>query len=326
MANRYPETVKAALSETRSKFALAEALATEIPPRHRGPSEEANIPVLLAEAREAVIAAGGEPKAIETLREYRLAALWVCGGSPTNFSWVPGLSFTAHSEARRAGISYEDFTANPKTSRQTRHDSGIASKDGGANVLQYMSTEEKTEVARALISDPEVAPQVQQMIAEVETKAAIAAVAATRNESPEVVAETRPDEVRRTRDVARNKAERKGTTTKDEVGAVAPVVAAVTNVHENLTKPDVPVRQSFTKESARLYIHNRVADAETALARALMTRGANWDGDDKDHILLRLDRVRVLVMQLEDVITGNKTVDWDDELQKILDNNEGSSA
>lgn len=110
----YHRTVSAALSETASKFALAEALATDIPSRRGRPARgEAGTDQQLSEAREQVCAAGGEPRSVATLRNYRLTALWVKNPKTGSFRWLKGRCWSAHDEARQRGLSYAEFAALP---------------------------------------------------------------------------------------------------------------------------------------------------------------------------------------------------------------------
>lgn len=109
--NEYPQTVKAALSETKSKFELAEALALEVPVG----SEEK-----LSAALAAAVAAGGEERSIKTYSRYRLTALWVAdngGHQSTVFRWIPGLSFSDHAKADQSK-PYADFAAAPYKQRR----------------------------------------------------------------------------------------------------------------------------------------------------------------------------------------------------------------
>lgn len=161
----YERTVNAALSETRGKFALAEALAEDIPPRRSGPSEDSTIPEYLAEAREEIINAGGEARSVRTLWDYRNAALWVQRGNASNFGWISGVSFTAHSEAYKSGMSYEEFAAKPLTTDEIRKRAGKAGTDGPpAKIVQSWTPEQKAEAARELLSDPEVAEQISEAV------------------------------------------------------------------------------------------------------------------------------------------------------------------
>jgi hypothetical protein len=135
---RYQKTVTAAVAETKSKFRLAEALAEDIPPRQPGPSEDATIGEYLAEARQAILDAGGEDRSVGTLAHYRKTALWVRDVNVLNYRWVDGFSFTAHNEARLAGLSYDEF----------------------ARIIGTWTPEQKANAARELLADPQVASNV----------------------------------------------------------------------------------------------------------------------------------------------------------------------
>jgi hypothetical protein len=114
----YHRTVTAALSETASKFALAEALALDIAPRRGRPGrDEVGTDQQLAEVREQIIEAGGEPRSVVTLRNYRLTALWVKHPKTGAFRWLKGRCWSAHDEARQRGLSYAEFTALPADTR-----------------------------------------------------------------------------------------------------------------------------------------------------------------------------------------------------------------
>lgn len=159
----YEKTVAAAVAETKSKFALAEALAEDIPPRHGGPTEDVTINEYLTEARQAIVAAGGEGRSVGTLRHYRDTALWVRHVNVADYRWLPGVSFTAHTEARLAGLTHDEFVAMPsKKVRDIRPLAGTVSPDG--DVVRSWSLEQKAEAARELLADPEVAEQVEQEI------------------------------------------------------------------------------------------------------------------------------------------------------------------
>ncbi len=168
----YNRTVKAALAETKSKFKLAEALATDIPAKSAGRNRAGTGPIVaeLNEARDAIIAAGGEPRAVETMDRYRKTAIWVQDESGT-FRWVPGLSFTAHVEACSAGLKFASFAKNPTKARDTRAANGAKSKDGPLGTrLEQASPEEvvealshaKPETVAKLVKSPEVQAVMRQ--------------------------------------------------------------------------------------------------------------------------------------------------------------------
>jgi hypothetical protein len=159
----YDRIVAAALAETTSKFKLAEALALDIPSRRPGPdsAQEYTIPEHLEHARLAILAAGGEPRAAQTLSDYRLTALWVSADLSRNFAWLPGVSFSAHNDARAVGLSYEDLVDLPaKTVDAVRRKAGTAGTRGSEQVARNWTPEEKAAAARELMKDPSVADQV----------------------------------------------------------------------------------------------------------------------------------------------------------------------
>jgi len=112
----FDKTVAAAVAETKSKFKLAEALATEIPPQRRGPKTGVTFTVTeyLIDAAAQITRAGGEERSWETLQDYRQVAIWISTEVGKNFRWIKGVSFSAHREACMAGLSYDEFVAMPK--------------------------------------------------------------------------------------------------------------------------------------------------------------------------------------------------------------------
>jgi hypothetical protein len=108
----YERTVHAAVNETHSKFSLGEALALDIAPRRGRPAHgETSTDRQLSEAREEIVEAGGEPRAVATLRNYRLTALWVKHPKSGDFRWIDGRCWSVHDEARQRGMSYAEFAA-----------------------------------------------------------------------------------------------------------------------------------------------------------------------------------------------------------------------
>jgi hypothetical protein len=164
----YERTVAAALTETKSKFALAEALATDIPPRTRGPKvgPELTVTEHLALARVDIRRAGGEPRSVKTLNDYRMTALWVSTELGRNFAWIAGASFSAHDEARAAGLSYDEFAAmKVKTVDAIRGRAGLAGTDGQAEqIAKSWTPEQKASAVRELLADDEVAEQVTEAV------------------------------------------------------------------------------------------------------------------------------------------------------------------
>jgi hypothetical protein len=79
-AGQHRRVVSAALAETVSKFKLAEALAEDIP---ACVTDDRAVRVFLAEADHAIVAAGGEPRSVETL-----SATPACAGERRRDSWL----------------------------------------------------------------------------------------------------------------------------------------------------------------------------------------------------------------------------------------------
>jgi hypothetical protein len=150
MTTTFTLTVKAATDETSSKFALAEALAKEIPPRKPGPrlvgDERGSLTETLKDVRQEIIDAGGEERSIRILNQYRLTALWVREGE--RFRWIPKTSFSAHSESRNAGMTYEDFAGLKPEDRKVnrlRDAAKWVTTEGGGTKTSSLNTEQVSE-------------------------------------------------------------------------------------------------------------------------------------------------------------------------------------
>ena len=163
----YERIVSAALAETTSKFRLAEALALDIPRRRQGgdAGNEQNVEAELAEARQRIIDEGGEPRHIKTLEGYRKTALWVMESesdlAPT-FRWIPGVSYSAHTEARASGLTYAQFVAMPsKTVDAARTAGGRPGTDGKPEaIVSGWTPEQRAAALRELVADEELAEEV----------------------------------------------------------------------------------------------------------------------------------------------------------------------
>lgn len=156
--SQYDRTITAALSETQSKFAIAEALALDIPAEKRGPTppDELGVKQRLEAARVAILDAGGEPRTVETLYNYRRTALWVFDFKVKNFLWVTGASFTAHKEAMLTGLSYDAFCALPDKKANTVR-AALGNQDKYPPAPKNWTPEQQVQAARQVLADPEVA-------------------------------------------------------------------------------------------------------------------------------------------------------------------------
>jgi hypothetical protein len=156
----YERTVAAALAETTSKFRLAEALARDIPPMRGRDADTAD---RLAEARQAIIDAGGEERTVATLADYRLTAQWVILPTSGEFGWVPGASYSAHREARMLPVTRDEFAAmQTRTVDAIRRRAGKPGTDGPPErVVGTWTREERVRAAREILaSEPDMAETV----------------------------------------------------------------------------------------------------------------------------------------------------------------------
>src|SRR5215510_6080370 len=129
---RFPKSVDAARGVGMEKKTLAEALYAEIPPRGRGrrPAGEATDPEMFEEVADEIFAETGERYAAKTLRDYRDVAAWVAGNSRPEASilWADA-SWTAHREAYKNGLSWEEFSSGKRTKRAVRQQAGVSTGD-----------------------------------------------------------------------------------------------------------------------------------------------------------------------------------------------------
>jgi len=278
---QYTKTVAAALAEVKSTERLAEALATEIPPRTQAEAVKEDRTVLeqLADVRQEIIDAGGKPRHVETLRQYRETALWVMitaegvntPGSDLQFRWLEGVSFTAHTEARKAGLSYEEFAGLPvKTVEVIRRTTGRVSQDGSPeSVVTRWSPEQKTQAAAILATDPDVVDDPEE-------------------------SEDR---------LAARREERHGFATADHTGYDTPEAKAAA-ARELLADPDVAVR-AFRDRETRLNIikakDQAYAEIEETAKQAHAADPVISEASDAARAARLLARISGATMDLADV-------------------------
>lgn len=98
---QYPEIINAVAYGTQAVLDIAGALAIDIP------AGALDVTGKLIEARKQAIAVGGYVRSVETWKEWRLVALWA------DRRWVADQSLYAHAEAKRAGLTVEEFRTTP---------------------------------------------------------------------------------------------------------------------------------------------------------------------------------------------------------------------
>lgn len=297
---QFKKTIRAALSETKSKFALAEALAAEIPSRGRG-GRAANENVVrdeLVQARQAIIAAGGEPRSVETLDSYRRTALWVrkVQANSPELSWLPGVSFSAHNEARKAGMTQAAFARMPdKSVDAVRRITGRAGTDGPATKIAASWTpKQQAEVVTSLAKKPEVAKAIaNDPVAQQTTQSAIWAAN-----------KARMDQERVDRQQAR----------------AAREAAAPEEPEEDLPLPT----QSLPHMMRGMEVIGGLAVAHQRVVQAMATcREVGISDEWRDDVLMHIERIEEAVGELKTLaLTGNQE-HFDTALAAILNQTEG---
>lgn len=146
-----------------------------------------------------------------------------------------------------------------------------------------------------------------------ETEAATAAVAKARGTSFKQARESRPTEVRRVREIARERAEKHGTSVEEETEKVA---------DWNVKAEKATTRQ----QTERAQRHSlRFIDVEGHLNKALRSltdalnasHGVPWETEERELLNDTISKVRALLDLVDLGLSGTADVDWDAELAKI---------
>lgn len=146
-----------------------------------------------------------------------------------------------------------------------------------------------------------------------ETEAATDAVAKARSVGFQQARKTRPVEVRRVREIARQRAEDKGTSVEEEAAAIA----------ETIAKRERQEAES-RKERARagdlrfVELEQYLDRAKRPLMDALkLARDIDWSDEHREVLEQTIANVRSLLGLIDVAIVGETDVDWDAELSRI---------
>jgi len=183
-AEQYEHILRAALAMKRSKYNLAEALVQDIPPAPAG-SNDGAITSALEEVATQIVDMGGDEIAVDTLRGYRLTALWVQanGTDAMSYQWREGSSFTAHLRAARGGMEWSEFAKLPRTTRDVQKMLGNKASVGSTSAkVDEMTQTERVDMARALAdAEPDI---VTDAVVETQRKAVVEAAERTKEATP----------------------------------------------------------------------------------------------------------------------------------------------
>lgn len=145
-----------------------------------------------------------------------------------------------------------------------------------------------------------------------ETEAVTEAVAEARGISIKHARQTRGTEVRQVRNLARDAAERKGTTVADEAITIARMAASIEE-NESQRRIERAAKRTLRYVEVQGYLHTAIR----ALQRAAAVGGA-WDAEEQELLRDTVDKVREMIVLLDARIVGTEAIDWDAELAAIM--------
>lgn len=192
-------------------------------------------------------------------------------------------------------------------------------RDASVKHVKEAPAQRKAEILQALLEDPEVAPMAPKLIAEVETKASVEAVAKVRGQDADYIAQHNQSEVTSVRELARNRAERKGTSVKDEAVDAAKFMAIGETADDDREERNaantggttfLKVTGLFSKSEASLI------DAAKLVRVVAVT---TWDEDEKAILLSEVDEISRICAKIKAHLNGEHIFDWGDEINKILE-------
>lgn len=141
------------------------------------------------------------------------------------------------------------------------------------------------------------------------------AIADARGITIQRVRDTRLEEVKQVRHIAREQAEQKGTTVEQE----APRVAAMVVRHEVAVKKEKE-RRNVGRTGAYIEASGYLERAQDFLKKALaVAHAVKWERGSEEHELMQADvtKARRLV-DLVEMALRNEKVDWDKELAQLV--------
>lgn len=155
---------------------------------------------------------------------------------------------------------------------------------------------------------------IQRANVTVERMAAAEAVAAARGVSVPTALKSHRQEVNAVRDLARDVAERQGSTVEEEVGRAVESIMRSRKAEE---RREEQRRTEFG--SAYLRLDSHLTDVVTDLRHALRdSEDASFTEEEVEFVLHDLTRITGLVELVRLRVTGETNVDWDAELASLM--------
>lgn len=146
-----------------------------------------------------------------------------------------------------------------------------------------------------------------------ETEAATEAVAKARGVKFQTARNERPVEVRRVREIARQRAEDKGTSVEDEAAAIAETIA-------KRERQEAEQRKERARAGDLRFVEMEqyLDRAKRPLMDALkLARDIDWSDEHREVLEQTIANVRSLLGLIDVAIVGETDVDWDAELSRI---------
>jgi hypothetical protein len=146
-----------------------------------------------------------------------------------------------------------------------------------------------------------------------EREAATEAVAEARGLAFRTARESRPTEVKRVREIARERAERKGTTVEEEAPRVAESIVRTEKAEARVTE-ERKARHSLRYVSVEGKLARMYRIGEDALKEA---EDVGFDDEERELLAETVGKLRALLNLIDMRFAGTVDVDWDGELAKI---------
>jgi hypothetical protein len=313
----YERTVAGALSERDGKFRLAEGLALDIPPMRGRDSDTRR---RLEEAREAIIAAGGEPKSVETLADYRRTGQWAILPSGGEFRWLPGVTFTAHRRAAEAGMSFEDFAALPVKTGDAVNAALGKPPIRGLSAMSSWTPEQRAAALRELVADEELAEEVGvlrdgdlDVIGENAADVRLALMGMPHSERAEVIRDALADPDTADAVVSEEETRRSLVAAEQKRSEGVLKSAGFPEGKLELSPQDKFARWSLTELDMDLLL---MARKLKAMAKALSSRTAPIPPEYQEDMLSCIQEMRTSLDFAESAIS-RETADWDEALSEL---------
>lgn len=148
-----------------------------------------------------------------------------------------------------------------------------------------------------------------------ESEAVTEAISEARGTSFSQTRKTRPTEIRRVREIARERAEKHGTDVAEEAQKVA----------EWVVKSEKAALKNRQEQAARhslrfVAVEQYLAKAMRALTAALNeSHHVPWSDDEREMLTETIEKVRQLLALIDLSVVGTADVDWDAELARLGD-------